>query len=74
MSKVLSVLINLGGLLNGSKTVLGIVSVAVAILQHLRPDVAEIVLQVLQWFGVSLLPIGIADKIRKASSPSWKND
>jgi hypothetical protein len=74
MFGLLAKLIHLGGFLNGSKTVLGIVSVAVAVLQQYRPDLAEIVIQLLGIFGVSLLPVGIADKIRKARRGAFPVD
>lgn len=60
-------LINLGGLLNGSKTLLGVVTVGYTAVTIFLPDIVPTVDTVLQVLGLSLLPIGVADKIRKSN-------
>jgi hypothetical protein len=59
-------ILNLGGLFNGSKTVLGIISTAYAGLAFFRPDYANVAAEILQILGISLLPVGVADKVRKS--------
>jgi len=61
-----SKLIHLGGLFNGSKRLLGVVTLGFTAVQLFAPNYSTIVSEVLQIFGLSLLPIGVADAIRKA--------
>jgi hypothetical protein len=68
MLNALSKLTNLGGFLNGSKTYLGLASVVYYVLTLVKPEWVPFVNQILQLAGVSLLPIGLADKARKALS------
>jgi hypothetical protein len=73
ITKILSIasnFVHLGGLLNGSKTIIGIISTAAAAVQYFAPEYSPIVLQVLTALGVPLLPIGAADKLRKAREAS----
>lgn len=63
---MLAKLINLGGFLNGSKTYLGLITLAVCAVDIFLPAYSEIVHQLLVYAGITLLPIGVADKIRKS--------
>ena len=56
-------IVGLGGFLRGSKTWLGVLTVAVSAVHAFVPQYAEIVNQALQVVGISLLPIGLADKV-----------
>lgn len=63
----LGALLNLGGFLNGSKTYLGLLSLGYYAVSLFKPEVLPTVDTVLQVVGVTLLPIGIADKVRKTN-------
>lgn len=65
---MLAKLINLGGFLNGSKTYLSLITLGVIAIDMYSPNTTPFVLEVLAYFGVSLLPIGLLDKIRKANA------
>lgn len=65
---MLAKLINLGGFLNGSKTYLSLITLGVLAIDMYFPDASPFVLEVLAYFGVSLLPIGLLDKVRKANA------
>lgn len=59
-------LLGLGGLMNGSKTLLGALSLGYVALQQFAPEAVPFVDGVLQVFGVALLPIGVGHKVVKA--------
>jgi len=65
---MLAKLINLGGFLNGSKTWLGVITTGVVAIHIFLPNVAPFVMEVLAYFGITLLPIGLLDKAMKANA------
>lgn len=61
-------LLNLGGLFNGSKRVLGVVTLAYTAVQLFAPSYITLFGEVLQIAGLTLLPVGIADAVNKAKN------
>jgi hypothetical protein len=60
---LLSSIVSLGGFLRGSKTILGALSLGYFVLSTSAPQFVPVVDAALQILGLSLLPIGVADKV-----------
>lgn len=65
---MLAKLINLRGFLDGSKTWLGVITLGVVAVEIYLPNTAPFVHELLAYAGISLLPIGLLDKARKANA------
>ena len=60
---VVASLVSLGGFLRGSKTILGVLSLGYFFASSSVPHLMPVIDATLQVLGISLLPIGIADKV-----------
>lgn len=63
--ETLNKILSLGGFLNGSKTLLGVLSFGYFVLPPAYKAVVDAVLPIL---GMTLLPIGVAHKVVKAKN------
>lgn len=67
MGSLLGTIINLGGLLDGSKTIIGIITVVYVLVSNVAPQYIPLMDEILKILGITLLPLGLADKMRKAA-------
>lgn len=62
MGALLAKIVGLGGVLRGSKTILGVLSLGYFFVSQYKPEFKPLADQIVQALGLALLPIGLADK------------